>query len=415
MMNRLILTYRPIPSEVSIQLPYSKSISNRLLMLRMLAGNTFEIEHLSDADDTRIMEEAIRNYEQGFDVIDVGEAGTAARFLTAYFALKAKPVILTGSSSLLKRPISPLVDTLRSMGAMIEYLDTPEYLPLQFKGGRLHGGDIRINADISSQFVSALLMIAPLLPQSLNLQLVNQEVSMPYIDLTIHLMNICGARVTRLQNNFIQVDNSGYNFSGVISVEPDWSAAAPWFAMSALQPYTSFFLQGLDINSLQADKSLIDAFKLMGVSVSASTEGIFLKSSGATVQEIQFDFRNCPDIAQSVIVVASALGIRGMFTGLNTLQFKETDRYTALKEQLSRLGVNCAGKPHEELIFGHHASFPSSATIFTYHDHRMALAFAPLVCIMDSLTIIEPQVVNKSYPSFWKHLEQIGLSLEYFD
>ena len=215
MMNRLILTYRPIPSEVSIQLPYSKSISNRLLMLRMLAGNTFEIEHLSDADDTRIMEEAIRNYEQGFDVIDVGEAGTAARFLTAYFALKAKPVILTGSSSLLKRPISPLVDTLRSMGAMIEYLDTPEYLPLQFKGGRLHGGDIRINADISSQFVSALLMIAPLLPQSLNLQLVNQEVSMPYIDLTIHLMNICGARVTRLQNNFIQVDNSGYNFSSV--------------------------------------------------------------------------------------------------------------------------------------------------------------------------------------------------------
>ncbi|OQC60826.1 MAG: 3-phosphoshikimate 1-carboxyvinyltransferase [Bacteroidetes bacterium ADurb.Bin012] len=414
-MNRLILTYRPIPSKVSIQLPYSKSISNRLLIIQALAGDTFEIAHLSDADDTRVMAEAIRRYEEGFDVINVAEAGTAARFLTAYFALRAKPVILTGSGNLLRRPISALVNTLRSMGAMIEYLDTPDRLPLHFKGGQLHGGNIQINADISSQFVSALLMIAPMLPDPLNIHLINQEVSMPYVDLTIQCMRRCGAKARRLKNNMIEVDNSGYNFSGSIAMEPDWSSAAPWFAISALQPSSEFLLENLDMNSLQADKLLIEAFKPMGVVTTSTHEGLLLKWRGGVAKEMYFDFRNCPDIALSVIVTAAALNIDGVFANLSTLRFKETDRYQALKEQLLRLGIDCAGKPHEGLIIRNRASFPPSATIFTYHDHRMALAFAPLACIMDYLIILEPQVINKSYPSFWEHLGQIGIQLEYFD
>lgn len=376
-----------------------------MLILNALSGNTAVLHNLSDANDTQLM---LRHVNAADKTIDVEDAGTTMRFLTAYFAITGKNKILTGTHRMKERPIALLVDALRHLGAQVKYLENDGFPPLEtlgFQGQKTNSLDIR--GDVSSQYISALMMIAPVLPQGLNLRLTGKIGSRPYIEMTASLMRQFGAGVA-FQNDTISISAKPYK-PATHTVESDWSAVSYWFAFAALAREAEIYLPRLQPNSLQGDSVITDIMKNLGVNATAENDLLKLTKTKAAA-EIQWDFTHCPDLAQTVAVVCAAKNIPGHFTGLESLRIKETDRIAALQNELRKIGAGLV-EENARWTLVPSKSLPQSAAFQTYKDHRMAMAFAPLATLMN-VEIENPDVVRKSYPRFWNDLESFKIPLK---
>jgi 3-phosphoshikimate 1-carboxyvinyltransferase len=393
----------------SLRLPASKSVSNRLLILNALATSEGKLENLSDSDDTRVLQQALT---AGDEAIDIGHAGTAMRFLTAYLSIREGNFFLTGSERMKRRPIGKLVDALVGLGADIRYGGEQGYPPLHIRGRKIRGGRISIDSSISSQYISALMMIGPSLQEGLTLQLENEVISSSYIRLTAALMKDLGIPVVH-SGQLIEIPFHPYAGKDM-KVEGDWSAASYWYAMAALSGGTELGIVGLTQESLQGDSVLPELFHPLGVQTSFSGQEVGLKTIRRTVDRFEFDFRDNPDLVQTLAVLCGVLRIPFMMKGTKTLRIKETDRILALKNELAKLGVILKADPNGEWISwnGGPSSLPSGQIkIGTYQDHRMAMAFSPAALKFPGLIIEDPEVVHKSYPGFWKDLERTGFRI----
>ena len=398
-----------------INLPASKSISNRILIINALAYSPFSIENLSDSDDTRVMEEVLNSNNNTFDI---GHAGTAMRFLTAFLSKIAGEWTITGSERMQNRPIGILVDALRKLGASIEYSGKDGFPPLKIFGTSLKGGIIELDGSVSSQYISALLMIAPTIPGGMTLKLLNQITSKPYIDLTLQLMDEFGIRHTWLGNE-IKIEEQLYK-PKKFAVEADWSGASYWYAMAALSNDCNLLLKGLRLNSLQGDSTQAAWFeKYFGVvSLQEGNDVRLSKSITSNAELIEIDFIENPDIAQTFAVLAVCKKIPFLFRGLHTLKIKETDRITALQSELLKFGAILIETEQGELAWNGtiDASLVHNPPIVkTYHDHRMALAFATASIIFPEIIIEDPMVISKSYPHYWDDLLETGFLVKVKD
>ena len=398
-----------------IRLAGSKSISNRVLIIRALSGTDFEIEGLASAADTVTLQKLLETKEE---VYDVGPAGTTFRFLTAYLALQPGRQILTGSERMLLRPIGPLVDALNSLGAKISYEKKSGYPPLVIDAP----GELKINsaidipADISSQFISALLMIGPCLPGGLTVNLVGDLVSRPYLEMTLRSMAYFGID-TSFEDNCIKIPEAQYQ-PRPITIEADWSAASYHYASAALAPHADIVLEGLFEDSWQGDAVCASVFEKIGVASTWKEGRLHLTKAEERGQMIEHDYLECPDIAQTVAAVCAGLGMPALFTGLDTLRIKETDRIAALQTELGKIGVAFAKLPprftkteQETFMVDGQPAWEDPPLFATYHDHRMAMALAPLAWI-NPVKIEDIDVVDKSYPEFWRDLVELGLGVE---
>ena len=393
------------PIRVTINLPASKSLSNRALIIRALSGKDFEpdsyrVENLSEAQDTKILLNAIQSSDK---TIDVGAAGTAMRFLTAYFAVTEGEKILTGTERMKQRPIAPLVEALISLGADIEYLENTGFPPIRIKGKQLTINEVAVDGTISSQFLSALLMIAPVLENGLTIKIKGNLVSKPYAEMTIALMKHFGISVS-WKEKIIEVRHQKY-IPQLYKVEPDWSAAVFWYSVVALSKDAEITLPGLHQNSLQGDSVLPELMKQFGVETEFNQNGITLRQSLIVNRQssIKIDFTNFPDLAQSLTVVAAALDLQIQLSGIENLKVKETDRIAALQTELEKFGIEFVKEGSYYTLKGKFKK--SEQTIETYDDHRMVMAFAPLAWICGSIRIEKPETVKKSYPKFWEDLK----------
>ncbi len=382
-------------------LPASKSISNRVLILNALSGNRSTLNNLSDANDTRLMLKLVHNEAK---TIDVEDAGTTMRFLTAYFSVTNQRKIITGTRRMKERPIGILVDALRTLGAEIEYVERPGFPPLeikQFSGQKT--STLRIRGDVSSQFISALMMVGPTLPDGLTLMLEGKVGSRPYIDMTASLMALFGVKCEVLDKQ-VNIPHRPYH-PCEFTVESDWSGASYWFAFTALATEAGIFLPRLSVHSLQGDSAIMKIMESLGVR--SAMDGALMKlTKAANAKTLSWDFTHCPDLAQTVAVVCAAKGIEGDFRGLESLRIKETDRITALQNELKKIGADLLEKKDRWKLIPS-KKLPSKAFFNTYKDHRMAMAFAPLSTLMD-VEIENPAVVRKSYPKFWDDVEGVG-------
>lgn len=397
-----------------ITLTASKSISNRVLIIQALYGNDFTIENLAKAEDTRILQELLNSDET---TLDVGLAGTTMRFLTAFLALKKRNFILTGAKRMKQRPIKILVEALKQLGADIEYLEEEGFPPLKIRGGNIAGGRIAINGDVSSQFISALLLIAPKLEKGLILELKGEVISKPYIDMTISIIQRFGAEVN-WEGSSIVVKKLNVNApkTNTFFVEADWSAASYWYGIAALSKSANIALYGLEQESLQGDAEVQEIYKQFGVNTEFIENGIRLvKHPDFKIQDsaLRLDFSNCPDIAQTVAVTCATLNVGAHFTGLITLRIKETDRIFALQKELTKLGFQIKVKDNDLIILKvlQESAIQNEELVKTYNDHRMAMAFAPLGLIA-LIKIEDENVVIKSYPNFWEDLKAVGFELQ---
>lgn len=415
----LKLTHPTCLIQGDIRLDGSKSISNRALIIRALCGEHFEIKNLSTSRDTQLLQQLLAS---DADVLDAGAAGTTFRFLTAYLAANTnRSRTLTGTERMKQRPIRLLVDALRKLGANIEYLEKEGYPPLQM---RPHSGldaynRIAIPADTSSQYLSALLMIAPTLPNGLELELVGYLVSRPYLEMTLRMMAYFGVG-HEWQGDVIYVRAGKYEPREFI-VEADWSAASYHYAIAALSEQCDLRLHGLFEESWQGDSAIMEMMQAFGVeTVFEGNTAHLTKKRGAVAKPFfEWDFLPCPDIAQTLAVVCGALGVQGLFTGLETLRIKETDRIAALQTELNKIRVAMMKLPprfskksdKEHFMLEGKAFVEGLPSFQTYEDHRMAMAFAPLA-MLGEILIEEPGVVVKSYLAFWEDLKTLGFSVE---
>lgn len=396
-----------------VKLPLSKSECNRLLIIRAITETDYWIPEISDAEDTvslgRIILE-LKNHVDG-NTYDVGPAGTSMRFLSAYLSSIPGVFYLTGTARMKERPIGILVKALESIGADIEFSEKEGFPPLKIFGGPLQGGEIEVDGSVSSQFISALLMIAPTMHNGLVIHFKGTIVSRPYIDMTIRIMERFGVYAI-WDGNSLAVSNQKYrvdNPEKQFHVEADWSAASYWYSMAALADEADIFLPGLQKESLQADAVCALLFPFLGVSTTFEEKGIRLTKNGYRPGALAFDFQDCPDIVQTVAVTAAALKIPTMLCGLNTLRLKETDRVAALKSELAKIGVGT-----EEAVRGlldvktFDGKISSPLEIKTYEDHRMAMSFAPLAIKYPGMKIENNNVVKKSYPGFWEEVKKMG-------
>lgn len=407
-MNTLRLTGPQGPVRARIQLPASKSESNRALIISALSQGRARVHNLSEAADTQTLQ---RLLAEAPDRMDVGHAGTAMRFLTAFQAFQARDVELTGSARMQQRPIGPLVDALRHLGAEIHYLAEDGYPPLLICGrnARFRGSEVSIPGDVSSQYISALLMIAPTLPDGLTLHMTGTVGSWPYIRMTLDIMSRFGIAWAQ-EGPTIRVARQHYR-GGDYAVEADWSAASYWYCIAALAPEADIALPGLRKDSLQGDQAIAGIMAPLGVTTTWAEDGIVLRKSGPpTVELLEWNFRDCPDLAQGVFAAMAALGVRGRFTGLESLRIKETDRIAALQNELGKFGATLAESAGVWELGGNFR--PQAARIATYDDHRMAMALAPLALTGAALEIEDPAVVGKSYPRFWDDLRRAGFQTE---
>jgi 3-phosphoshikimate 1-carboxyvinyltransferase len=413
-MSSITLTAPKGNISYELSLGGSKSISNRVLLLQALSGKASDIYNLSEAEDCRTMQRLLANSNE--KVLDAGDAGTAYRFITAYLALKPDKHFLTGSKRMLERPIAVLVEALNQLGCKINYASKFGYPPLVIEQANLSetlNNEIYINAAVSSQYISALLMIAPNLPNGLILNLEGKTVSEPYIDMTINLMSIFGAELKRMGNRIIV--KSGKYHAVPYEVESDWSSASYFYAMAAVSD-DSFKLKMNKFfkNSVQADARIVEIMKNFGVETIFHIDGFveISKNNKELPVKFEYDFTNCPDIAQTIAVVLAALNIPAHLSGLETLKIKETDRIAALKTELEKLGAVVETDFNSlSIVKGiNHQIVPN--TIATYKDHRMAMAFAPLSLIYDSIKMDNKEVVAKSYPSFWTDLQKLGFKIK---
>lgn len=391
----------------SITLPTSKSISNRVLIIHQILNQQFAINGLSTAADTQILKQVL---EQNSNSIEVGHAGTTMRFLTAYFAAtEGKNVVLSGSERMHQRPIKILVEALKTLGADIQYLNNEGFPPLQIKGKKLNGGAINLDGSVSSQYISALLLITPLLKTELTITFTIPPVSKPYILMTISVMCYFGVEVTWLSENQLVIKQGNY-VAKDFSVEADWSAASYWYSMVALSKKATLILKGLNKTSLQGDNAVVALYAELGVSTRYVDGGVELtKSNSPITWKIKtVDFTLCPDLAQTYAVTCAALNLHVRITGISTLRIKETDRIVALQNELTTLGYQVTIEDNDLIIHSQKEMNIKQHPIATYNDHRMAMAFAPLALITDKLIIKNQEVVEKSYPHFWEDLKHVG-------
>ena len=394
--------------KTSIRVTGSKSETNRLLLLQALFPN-IEIENLSNSDDGRVMQKGLQvsNGE-----VDIHHAGTAMRFLTAYFASQeGKEVILTGSARMKERPIQVLVEALRELGAEIEYLQTEGCPPLKISGKKLAKSKVALPANVSSQYISALLLIAPSLENGLELELIGKITSVPYIKMTLSLLTDLGIS-NCFDGNTITVSSKSTVTNTTMVVESDWSSASYFYSIIALSnPGSEIRLSAYKENSLQGDSVLQEIYTQFGVESSFSNNEVLLKKSDdSVINKFEYDLSNAPDLAQTIAVTCLGLGIGCHMTGLHTLPIKETDRLAALKTELTKLGASVE-TDSESLKLSATDSIKSDVSIDTYHDHRMAMAFGPLA-LKTNLFVNDAGVVSKSYPDFWKDLKTLGLQIE---
>lgn len=396
--------------ESEVSLPASKSVSNRLLIMSALSPRGFSIRNLSDSDDTRLLRE---NLDSGSPEKDAGHAGTAMRFLTAFLAITEGNFFLTGTQRMKQRPIEELVERLRDLGANIAYAEKEGYPPLIIQGKALKGGKIRINAGISSQYISALMMIGPSLEKGLEIHLSGEILSSSYIDLTLNLMKMKGIQGERT-SKVIRIGPGNYNDTEVVC-EPDWSSASYWFALTGLLPSSRVLLKGLKKTDLQGDRALTGIFDGLGVESLFSSEGLILHSSPVVKHRFEFDFRNNPDLVQTLVPYCAAQGIPFHFRGCRSLRIKETDRVYALTREMGKFGIRLESTDSgNEIWWEKSADLPSKSNIIleTYKDHRMAMGLLPLACVSPGLSIEDPGVVSKSYPGFWEDLKKAGFGIE---
>ena len=389
-----------VSGKVSL-LPASKSLSNRALILAALAKGESKIHNLSNANDTQLMQRLINSPEK---IIDVEDAGTTMRFLTAYFAATNQSKTLTGTPRMKQRPIGILVDALRKIGADIKFLEQegyPSHEIIRFSDQQ--NSAIEIKGDVSSQFISALMMIAPSLPNGLSLKLLGKVGSLPYIEMTAGLMQTFGVDV-KILDGVINIKPQHYAPAS-LTIESDWSNASYWFAMTALATDASITLPRLFKDSLQGDQAIITIMENLGVTATWKDQDLVLTKTEA-VTSFAWDFTHCPDLAQTVAVVCAAKRIEGSFTGLESLRVKETDRIKALQIELKKIGAALIETGNEWKLIPS-TSLPTEQSFDTYEDHRMAMAFAPLATCMN-IEIQDPKVVRKSYPTFWDDIKSFG-------
>jgi 3-phosphoshikimate 1-carboxyvinyltransferase len=393
-----------------VHLPTSKSISNRLLIMSALSGNRLHLKGLSESDDTSVMDEILKSSSFNHNT---GHAGTAMRFLTAYFACKPGEVILTGSERMKNRPIGVLVDLLREIGAHIQYTEKQGYPPLKITGGKLKGGKRSISGEISSQYISALLLIAPYLPGGLELVMKGNVVSASYINLTLQLMKRAGIKYAWNKNN-IKIEEGIYQ-PGIFEIEPDWSGASYWYEMVALAHKADIFIPGLKSDSLQGDSALKTIFEKLGVKTTFEPEGINLIKIKHSHEFFEYDFTLNPDLVQTLIPACVLQNVPFRFTGTQTLRIKETDRILAMHNEMKKFGVRLEFTDSGEWIEwdGKTQFTPKKGILIdTYDDHRMAMAFAPISLRTGNILINEPKVVSKSYPGFWNDIKSAGVLIE---
>lgn len=394
--------------KANIRITGSKSESNRLLLLQALYRN-INIENLSNSDDAQVMQRG-RQVENG--TVDIHHAGTAMRFLTSYFASQeGKEVLLTGSQRMTERPIGVLVDALRLLGAHIEYAENEGYPPLKIRGRRLSNNQVAIPANISSQYISSLLMIGSSLPNGLELELVGKITSVPYIKMTLALLNQIGIE-NSFEGNVVKVGHKASVNDETLVVESDWSSASYFYSIIALSEVGSeVTLSAYKKDSLQGDSILSEIYKDFGVETTFGESEISLKKVSNKEQlHVNFDLGNVPDLAQTVAVTCFGLGVGCHLTGLHTLKIKETDRLEALNKELSKLGCDIS-VTDKSLTINPSEEINSGVSIDTYNDHRMAMAFAPLAMKMQ-LFINDAGVVSKSYPDFWEDLKSLRFDIE---
>ncbi|SMD46272.1 3-phosphoshikimate 1-carboxyvinyltransferase [Aquiflexum balticum DSM 16537] len=384
-----------------IPLPSSKSESNRVLIIDALTAGENSITNLAEARDTQTM---IRLLKQNPAIFDVLDAGTTMRFLTAYAVVTNQHKVMTGTPRMCERPIGILVDALRHIGAEIHYMNKEGFPPLAIHGMPEQVNDqVTIRGDVSSQYISAMLMIAPLLPKGLEITLEGKVGSRTYIEMTLQLMKQFGINYT-WEDNKIKIPNQSYQPTA-FSVESDWSGASYWFSLLACADKGELFLEGLKENSLQGDSAIVDIMDRLGVKSEFKAGGVKL-----TKQKVKglasWDFTHCPDLAQTVAVTCAIIGQKTTLTGLESLRIKETDRIYALQQELASFNAELVEGENEAFTLIPSVQMPHEVRIHTYDDHRMAMAFMPLMT-KTNVFIEDPEVVNKSYPSFWKHVALI--------
>lgn len=398
----------PKSISTTLKLPASKSISNRALIINALAFSSDDIQNLSNCDDTNVMVEA---FNSDSNLLDVKAAGTSMRFLTAFFSRIPGEWILTGTQRMQERPINILVDALNSLGARIEYLGKQGCPPLKIKGSALDGGEIYLSGGVSSQFISALLMIAPTMEKGLTIHLEGNVISIPYIKMTLKMMADFGVKSV-WEDNTIKIYHQEYK-AIQYTVESDWSAASYWYEMVALADEAEVKLLGLLPDSAQGDSRVADLFIDLGVNTEYVEDGVILTKTDRITKKFFHNFINEPDLAQTFVVTCCLMNIPFLFTGLQSLKIKETDRIEALKQEMKKLGYILKDSENSVLEWeGERCESDATPVIKTYEDHRMAMAFAPAALKLENINISEPNVVTKSYPDYWRDLESIGFNVE---
>jgi len=401
--------------DAKIKISGSKSISNRVLLLNHLLNANLNFQNCSDSEDSKNLISALKHIQNNSSsVIDVKHAGTNMRFLTAYLSNLPGDWILTGSDRMKQRPIAELVNALKQIGAQIKYLENDGFPSLQITGQKLNGGSLQLKANISSQYISALLLAAPLMQNGLVIELIGQAVSKPYIEMTIVLLQELGVEIEQ-KENLIRVKPKTVSETKVSSflIESDWSSASYWYSICALSPNSKIELNSFFDKSLQADSVLKNLYTQLGVVSSHENNQLTLTHKGTKLQKFEYNFIDCPDIAQTIAVTCVGLGIEAHLKGLSTLKIKETDRIEALKTELEKLGARIEVSEDGLTIFPANVEALQSKTfdISTYNDHRMALSFAPLALICNSILMDDALVIDKSYTAFWQDLKSAGFSV----
>ncbi|HEX2936812.1 MAG TPA: 3-phosphoshikimate 1-carboxyvinyltransferase [Bacteroidales bacterium] len=403
-----VLNYSKDSLSLTVDLPASKSISNRMLIIRALTENNFEIKNISDSDDTNVM---LKAFAEDKEIVDIHHAGTSMRFLTAYFAATGQKKTITGSDRMKNRPIKELVNALNQLGANVTYAEKEGYPPVITSGKALTGDRITINGSISSQYITALLLVAPVLPNGLNVEIVGKLMSSSYVALTLGLMKQFGVNAS-WEGNVIRVPHQKY-LGNEAFVEGDWSGASYWYEMVALSKEADITINGLTGNSLQGDSALANIYEGLGVKTSYKSNAVRLTKCAVIAKKLEYDFIDNPDSVQTAVVTSCLLGIPFTITGAETLRIKETDRIAALQIEMKKLGfIIEEPRPGTLSWEGQTCEPQKQIAIDTYKDHRMALAFAPAAMRFKNLTINDAMVVTKSYPKYWEHLEMAGFEID---
>ncbi|MCC8174061.1 MAG: 3-phosphoshikimate 1-carboxyvinyltransferase [Odoribacter sp.] len=390
-----------------VDLPASKSISNRVLIINALAESNIPVNNLAVCDDTDIMLSVLNSADNCFDI---GHAGTSMRFLTAFLSRIIGKWEITGSERMKQRPISVLVDALNQLGAKIEYIEKEGYPPLRIYGSHLKGGELEIPASISSQYISALMMIAPYMQKGLKLTLTDNVVSRTYIEMTAAIMREFGAEV-QLAENSIEIVPVPYN-PVPYTVESDWSGTSYFYELLAIAERGEIEMNGLYKNSLQGDAGQVEVWKSLGITTCFHEKGVTIRKEGNSVNRLDYDFVKMPDLVQSFTVACCLTDKPFKFSGVETLRIKETDRIAALIKEMGKLGFRLVAEGDSILSWDGTLCKPTENSIETYHDHRMAMAFAPAALKFPGLVIQDKSVVSKSFPDYWEQLRKLGMKEE---